>query len=1227
MIENDPSRFAEMQRLYAKAKSIQDQDQRQAFLLEQCAGDVELLAELDRLLAARDAGEQGVLQRARNHMSGIDRQLPPFEQLRSVFEAEVKGRDASGQSRVGSSLDGKAFPRIDRFEIVHVLGQGGMGTVYLAQQQQPVTRPVAIKVIKPGMDSEQVIRRFEAEKQILASFNHPNIAKLYDAGITHGGYPFFAMEWIQGVSITEYCRSQSLGLAERLEIFLDVCAAVSHAHEKNIIHRDLKPSNLMVTVIDRRPVAKVIDFGVCKAIGPELNDGSQFTNFAELIGTPLYISPEQVAFSRQPLQPATDVFALATVLFELVTGETPIDRHDLKQCNLEGLRRLIMESAPEAPSKLLRRQAKEKDRQAAIAKHDATGPEESPATEELQVVTRQPPPISASELRDLDWVVLKGLAKKPEDRYPTVEAFADDVRRFLNDQPVLAAAPPVWHRSRKWLARHHRVVAAAILACLILGSLVFLKNLEGEPNQFDVGNHDAVTDASERGLTEDSDRKDRKPSDSFFPPNAADDYREAALLQSMVAAVRQSNLAALRQFELPRQPNGEFLGSDTADGSGLSSGPSLRDFLTKVARPDPLQTLSHPAGVSDLSVSSDERYLATSCDDLWFRIWDLESGREVAKFGPAKGAMGRVVFSDDDALLACGDQEGFVSIWDLRWTGNRDQPVAVTKRFESPEGETGVESLAWSPDGSRLAVGYRYGLVHVLDSAGVAQFRTVADEPRSRNYSVLFDVQGEHLFASNLSERRLEKWNIESGQCVGNWPDPSGQFIHFAHCEVEGKNLILAECLTQGFCLIDPQTMQLAALLRGRQKDAEDLCVFPDSTIFATSDRTGLLDLFDLAVDPKDGNLSILMLGTIAFSDEILHRPSIKFISDARLITADSNGAVQTWRIEQFDPFRMAITQSLFACVTQLEDEQLVVSFHGATETDASEMRIVRYTAASDFYRKNFVKIFTSQTGFFGRPFNEKSPASYVLTNAAASVIFFVLDDGFLVASKEMELLGDFSSPRHKVKRCGISADGRIVAVGYENGEYDILESTSDYKNFVEFKLPTIISEEMAGGQIYPLPIFPDGGNTLMLLSQSDILEFDLKNRTVIRRWPRTAVHGLAVSPDESLLALSSRDHGIEVFVRKTGNRIFQSRSDTAGVFIFCDSNRILLTSNDYSRVEAIHLPTEISLGPLYVRSTQRVEDRFPKPFVQIDNFLKLKRKYGDPTILTLGRLSGRSAR
>jgi serine/threonine protein kinase/tetratricopeptide (TPR) repeat protein len=410
--------------------------ERAAYLTAHC-GEAELRAAVERLLAAHDQ-PAAVLNRP---------VLGDLERTGAFIPGDEPGAVIAG-----------------RYKLLEQIGEGGMGSVWVAEQTAPVRRKVALKLIKAGMDSKSVLARFEAERQALAVMDHPNIAKVLDGGITETGKPFFVMEYVKGVPITEYCDATRLSVPERLTLFTQVCSAVQHAHQKGIIHRDLKPSNILVAPYDDKPVPKVIDFGLAKAMHQSLTERTLHTAHETVLGTPLYMSPEQAQFNNLDVDTRSDIYSLGVLLYELLTGTTPLDQKRFKEAAWDEIKRIIREEDPPRPSTRL----------------------SSTNTLPSLAAIRQTEPARLRKLvrGELDWIVMRALEKDRARRYETANGLAMDIQRYLHGEPVLAAPPSVRYRVRKFVQKHRAgLLTTSALTLLLLGGAVTVFAVQSKANR------------------------------------------------------------------------------------------------------------------------------------------------------------------------------------------------------------------------------------------------------------------------------------------------------------------------------------------------------------------------------------------------------------------------------------------------------------------------------------------------------------------------------------------------------------------------------------------------------------------------------------------------------------------------------------------------------------------------------------------------------------------------
>lgn len=414
--------------LFLALSEIPNAAERAVYLERECGGDAELRDRVEALLRANDAAPLPPLKTE----EGTSAHVPDRQQTEDYGDPTA---------RVGSVVAGK-------YKLIEEIGEGGMGQVFMAQQTEPVKRAVAIKVIKAGMDSKAVLTRFEAERQALAMMDHPNIAKVLDAGTTDGGRPYFVMELVKGLPITKFCDDRKLTPRQRLELFIPVCQAIQHAHQKGVIHRDIKPSNVLVAMYDDRPVPKVIDFGVAKAAGQTLTEKTLMTGFGAIVGTPEYMSPEQANMNNLDIDTRSDVYSLGVLLYELLTGTTPVDRKSLGKAALLEILRIVREVEAQKPS------------------HRLSTAEGLPSV----AANRGTEPAKLSSLMkgELDWVVLKALEKDRIRRYDTANALSRDIQRYLADEVVEARPPSAGYQLRKFIRRNRFMVAAVTAGFLLL---------------------------------------------------------------------------------------------------------------------------------------------------------------------------------------------------------------------------------------------------------------------------------------------------------------------------------------------------------------------------------------------------------------------------------------------------------------------------------------------------------------------------------------------------------------------------------------------------------------------------------------------------------------------------------------------------------------------------------------------------------------------------------------
>ena len=713
--------------IFLAALEIDDPAQRADYVAKACGDDTSLQSQIE-----------GLLQAHRQPRGFMERPAPA---LVSTIE------DRPTIETTGAS--------IGPYKLLERIGEGGFGVVFLAEQLEPVRRRVALKVLKPGMDTAQVVARFEAERQALAIMDHPNIARVFDGGVTTTGRPYFVMELVKGIPITEFCDENHLTPRQRLELFISVCQAVQHAHQKGIIHRDIKPSNVLVTRNEKTPIVKVIDFGVAKALGQELTDKTLFTGIAQMIGTPLYMSPEQAGVSNFDVDTRSDIYSLGVLLYELLTGMTPFAKFRLSEASYDEIRRIIREEEPPKPSTRI-----------------------AQSTESLHSIgeRRRTEPAKLTKIvrGDLDWIVMKAMEKDRSRRYETASALATDVQRYLADEPVLACPPSFGYRMQKFVRRNKRALATTgVLAFALLvatGAVV-------------VSAFWAAEQAKARFKLESEAKKELEF--NLYLRNIPLAQVEASNLNwSGVENLLKDCPEHLRGWEfnyLKRLPNAQLAHVTAPVTGGISANLDLAFSPDGqlVAGPGPNNSVTvwnlMNGDQSSLKGSSDPadrarvlcaafhptngRLLVSASSDGTLRFWNPETGRAV--HDSVKRHEGEIVgmtFNPTGQLLATIGADEKVKLWDV------DKKESY---FEFPtvyrDQARMLRRPAFSPDGRLFAYG-EGNTVKVWDVT-TRQLVHSLEGHEDLVPSVAFSAQGDRLLSVSW-DLTAKVWDLASGEVL-----------------------------------------------------------------------------------------------------------------------------------------------------------------------------------------------------------------------------------------------------------------------------------------------------------------------------------------------------------------------------------------------------------------------------------------------------------------------------
>ncbi|GAB5404721.1 MAG: serine/threonine-protein kinase [Aureliella sp.] len=820
-----------LRQIYTAAIDIDDRSERETFVTQQCAGDEQLRSEVFELLEASTTSTSP-LNGALNMLDSVAEQY----------------RDSLPDSVPGPSTELETGATVGNYEIVEQLGSGGMAVVFLAKQIEPIQRKVALKLLKPGMDSSELLARFRLEQDALAQMDHPSIATVFDAGLTDQGRPYFAMELVDGVAVDQYCDAKLLGLRERLALFQAVCRAVHHAHEKSFVHRDLKPSNLLVTEIDNAPIVKVIDFGITKAMEVPLEQ-TKFTDFAQLLGTPLYMSPEMVAFQPSCIDRRSDVYALGAVLCQLLTGTPPFDRETMRSAGFDGMRHLIRNITPKRPS--LRGSAA--------------------------------PGLNLPLPSALDWIFLKSIEKSPADRYQTAAGLAEDVERFLSHQPTVAAPPSITGRLHKLVRRHPTTSFVLCLSILFacLGTWMYLDKIDSDQKR----------QRAEEQAIRLVEQRQQEISQQLRRQEEAADAAEAIALQQMIVALNDHDLSAMSAIELPRQSDGSLLGAATANDAQVN----FRETLINLANPKPSKTFSHPAGVNDSCISQDKQQLITVANDGKVRQWDLKTGELVKTIGQHIVTAQAVAMSPDGTRAITGDREGFVKVWDLN---------TCEELSSYGPSEAGVESIAWSPNGKFVAVGHRYEDVRLLDSELNLLHVIPQDEPRY--VQILFsDDSNQLIIPNNVPEIYVEAWDTDTFECTK-------RPLVVLRAKVEGMCWLSGDARRVLITNTELSDIHVANFYTGatrkigstRQRRCQGLASSPDGRYVVGGFDGGKVEIYEVLGDGDSSTLKLAAFLTAHSPDDGSLR-DLEFIDNKHFVSTSQDGDVHLWNIDEILPFQI----------------------------------------------------------------------------------------------------------------------------------------------------------------------------------------------------------------------------------------------------------------------------------------------------------------------------------
>ena len=800
---------------------------------------------------------------------------------------------AMGESRAGVTLNNPA--KIDglgtiigRYELLELIGEGGMGLVYLAEQKEPVKRRVALKIIKPGMDSKQVIARFEAERQALAVLDHPNIAHVFDAGGTETGRPYFVMEYVKGMSITRYCDDKKLTIEQRLRLFEQVCEGVQHAHQKGIIHRDLKPSNILVTMQGDRPVPKIIDFGIAKATTQSLTDATVFTYQGQLLGTPEYMSPEQVDLATQDIDTRSDIYSLGVVLYELLAGVLPFESESFTKVGLAEIQRTIREDEPASPSIRLTQMG---DKAKGIAESRGT-----------HVV-----PLARRLHRELEWIPLKAMRKDRCRRYKSASDMADDIRNYLNGNPLIAGPETTIYRVQKFVRKHAgsvatvALVAAAIVVGLVVSTAMYFK--AEEARQKEVVARAEAEDAREKEATarvraEEAEKVAEEEAESYRRLSynhgialADAKYREGDIRG--VGRLLKDSPQDLRGWEWQRLNNvsdqalmtirghrGSGIRSTviSPDGKLIASGGGDSPIrIWDLATGAELKILrGHADQVCSLAFSPDSKRIVSGSEDKTIRVWNVTSAEELMTLRGHNSTVLSVAFSPDGKRIASGSKDNTIRIWDAQ-TGAE---LRVLHGYEY-----GVYSISFSPDGRRVASAGWDGGIKIWD---VATGELAASYGQDEDVAfVAFSPDGQSIISAGGADNVVRIRDSAGGAKLTTMRGHTGWVDHVAFSP-DGRRAISCSDGDSTIRIWEAETGVELRVLRGHKHGVTSASFSPDGSRIVSSSWDSTIKVWDAYVDPT----RMLLYGHKSTITGLAFTPDGK-----QLVSGSQDGIIKIWDV------------------------------------------------------------------------------------------------------------------------------------------------------------------------------------------------------------------------------------------------------------------------------------------------------------------------------------------
>jgi serine/threonine protein kinase/WD40 repeat protein len=1067
MKKDDTHLLDQVREIFLQALEKSTHLERNAFLDGACGGNPDLRSNVDELLA--------------NHLQDSFLERSPVEEDTMVSDS-VKLTESTGTI-------------INRYKLLQQIGEGGMGAVFMAEQTEPVRRNVALKIIKLGMDTKSVVARFEAERQALALMDHPNIAKVLDAGTTETGRPYFVMELVKGVPINTYSDKNHLNTRERLELFAQVCKSIQHAHQKGVIHREIKPSNILVTLHDGKPVPKVIDFGIAKATNQRLTEKTLFTNFAQMIGTPAYMSPEQAEMSGLDVDTRTDVYSLGVLLYELLTGSTPFLEKELLSEGYGEMQRIIAEKEPDRPS--FRMSTLIGKEQTIIAKNRSG---------EFGSLTKQ--------MRgDLDWIVMKALEKDRTRRYETANGLAEDIRRHLEDEPVMAGAPTFAYRWTKFFRRHRKPLIAAALVTggfYLMGMMaayqaVRATNAEQQAN--------LARDAEIRVsafFQEERDKAIIAEEEAKRNEKEARQLLYAADMRDASRAMDEEDFGQAKRLMQRQSSYKIFQGWEWRHLWLKTHGTKHKSILK-----------DHKIHTHSFSISSDGRLFAAGTASLgnWkaLSVWDLNSEKLLPDTPEVRSGRVRTAFSPIENLLAYNSQES---------------PEATTSRVHLWNADTSESVFSFLIDGTCE------GLTFTSDG----QTLMVANEvPKNQSKIILWDLKTEQEISSIPAPGfrvHLGLWesfatdhlghyavygagretcivNLQTGDTVKTLPTGGG--ITAVSISPDGSLAVIASGYSYdadyGPVLWDLASGERLGVLSGHTRGVSEIVFWPDGNRLATSSMDQTVRIWDIS-KPRKPKMNQVLRGHQSGVSQLILAP------DQKTLISGSAGEAIAWNTES----KSALPEELN--IEEIRNAGWAFANNGEALISVEESGVIRRTGTEFQHRETLIE------------FDEKNVNPYIRFSGNAKYLLMGSEEGMVtlynlkIGKKYSQKVGEGIAGSTLVQN-----DGLVVLVNQKSPDdrFFYLET----HDLAQGKV--LHSVRLFGGMQPFAAVSPDGNFFVRTNDSSDLgalfVDRSEGGREILITdalvWTRACF-----SPDGSLLAMRSHAQRIQGAVHVQGKRI-----------------------------------------------------------------------------------------